>query len=83
MLIVYGGQGETHELAIADEVKWKSTGPPVQVKTVKKGAKKSFTAVQWKTSPERRIFKAGNLHIYILGWFYLDCNSSKRHIANR
>ncbi|KAK3497574.1 beta-galactosidase precursor [Neurospora hispaniola] len=66
VLVVYGGEGETHELAIADEVKWTSTGPPVQVKTVKKDDKKSFTVVQWKANSERRIFKAGNLHIYIL-----------------
>lgn len=71
VLVVYGGEGETHELAIADEVKWTSTGPPVQVKTVKKDDKKSFTVVQWKTNSERRIFKAGNLHIYILGRFSL------------
>ncbi|KAK1779963.1 glycoside hydrolase superfamily [Copromyces sp. CBS 386.78] len=76
VLFVYGGEGETHELAIADEVKWKSTGPPVQVKTIKKDANKSFTAVQWKTNSERRILKAGNLHIYIL-----DRNSAYNYWA--
>ena len=83
VLVVYGGEGETHELAIADEVKWKSTGPPVQAKTVKKGAKKAFTVVQWKTSSERRIFKTGTLHIYILGWFPLTFNILKCLVANR
>jgi hypothetical protein len=64
VLVVYGGPGEHHELAVSKG----GEATIVEGSGVKTGKKSGATVLNWETSSSRRIVKLGcGLHIYILG----------------
>lgn len=64
VLVVYGGEGELHELAVLNAGKATVT----EGSGVKTGKKKGATVLNWETSSSRRIVEFGRgLTIYILG----------------
>jgi hypothetical protein len=65
-LVVYGGVGELHELA----VKGIATGSVVVGSGVKFKQTSAASVAQWQASPERKIITFGDLEVYILGKFY-------------
>jgi Beta-galactosidase, domain 2 len=66
VLVVYGGVGELHEIAINTTEVTTITGERVIVKTVDN----SLPVVQWQASATKRwIVKAGSLQIYLIGRF--------------
>ncbi|KAG4434086.1 hypothetical protein IFR05_010446 [Cadophora sp. M221] len=61
-LVVYGGAGEQHELAILSASTTKTIeGSGITVKT-----DNSTTILGWKTSSTRRVVQVGSLYIYVL-----------------
>lgn len=66
ILIVYGGEGEQHELAVSNgEEGTLSEGDGVQM-----GKRNGATVLNWSTSSSRRVVQLGcGLTIYILGTF--------------
>lgn len=63
VLVVYGGPGELHELAVKSaSTEWDVDGGEVTVKKVN-----GDIVAQWKTSNGRRIIRIGTLDIYVLG----------------
>ena len=64
MLVVYGGSGEHHELAVTSGGK----ASVVEGDGVDIGKKGGATVLNWQTSSSRRVVNlAGGLSIYILG----------------
>lgn len=64
MLVVYGGPGETNEMAFTNVARPRT----VEGKGVKVAYKKSATVLQFDTSSQRRVLEFGNdLAVYILG----------------
>jgi hypothetical protein len=61
VLVVYGGPGEQHELAIkSPATDWKADcGLAV-------ASKNGNVVVNWHTSTKRRVFQLGDLHVYIV-----------------
>lgn len=61
VLVVYGGPGEQHELAIKTSAKdWKSdNGLTI-------AANNGDIVVNWQTSTKRRVLQVGNLQVYIV-----------------
>ncbi|KAK0613084.1 beta-galactosidase precursor [Bombardia bombarda] len=72
VVVVYGGPGELHEIAIDGNTPWKVTGAGVNVKN----DNNTFTVGQWKSSTQRRIIKVGELHVYVV-----DRNSAYNYWA--
>ena len=69
MLVVYGGPGEHHELAVSNCGK----ASVVEGSGVKMGKKQGAVVLNWQTSTSRRIVSFGSgLFIYILGKPALD-----------
>jgi hypothetical protein len=65
VLIVYGGSGETHEVEVSS-----TTAPSVvegNSSSITMSARNGSYVLNWETSTTRRIVKAGNLDIIILG----------------
>ncbi|KAK3935692.1 glycoside hydrolase [Diplogelasinospora grovesii] len=63
VLVVYGGPGETHEMAIdASSAAVKTAGSGVTIKEVGD----TYLVAQWQTSTERRVVQIGDLHVYIV-----------------
>lgn len=68
VLVVYGGPGELHELA----VKGASAGSLVEGDGVTIQETNNSVIAQWETSTtERRIVEVGDLTIYILGMSHI------------
>ena len=66
ILVVYGGPGEHHELAVSNGGKAKV----VEGNGIKMGRKSGATVLNWQTSSSRRIINlACGLSIYIVGMF--------------
>ena len=63
VLIVYGGPGELHELA----VKGPAEGELVKGSGVTLLPTEDVTLLGWTTSPERKIVRFGSLSVYMLG----------------
>ncbi|PGH09913.1 hypothetical protein AJ80_07625 [Polytolypa hystricis UAMH7299] len=64
VLVVYGGMGERHELAIVTESKLsvaEGSSEDVNIESAD-----GYTIINWDTSSERRIVTAGDLYIFIL-----------------
>lgn len=61
-LVVYGGAGEQHELAILS----KSAAKTIEGSGITVKADNSTTILGWKTSSTRRVVQVGSLYIYIL-----------------
>ncbi|EKD21737.1 uncharacterized protein L3040_004959 [Drepanopeziza brunnea f. sp. 'multigermtubi'] len=62
VLLVYGGPGEQHELAVVSEsVAKKVEGSDVTMKSLN-----GTTILNWQTSPTRRVVQVGSLFVYIL-----------------
>jgi hypothetical protein len=61
VLVVYGGPGERHELAIKSSVKSWKAGCGLTVAT-----KNGTVIVNWETTTKRRIFQLDDLHVYIV-----------------
>ncbi|KAK0729983.1 beta-galactosidase, domain 2-domain-containing protein [Lasiosphaeris hirsuta] len=73
VLVVYGGPGELHEIALdAGTTTGTLIGSGVTIERVGN----SYLVAQWKTSTERRILQVGNLSVYIV-----DRNSAYRYWA--
>lgn len=72
VLVVYGGPGELHELAVrSPSTEWDVDGDEVTVKKVNDNI-----VAQWKTGEERRVIQIGALEIYILSksaYSQMDC----------
>jgi hypothetical protein len=62
VLVVYGGEGELHELAI----KTSTTHTKVEGDGVTVKVKNGNVVAQWKTTSKRRILTVGDLYVYIL-----------------
>ncbi|KAI9660230.1 MAG: hypothetical protein M1831_003537 [Alyxoria varia] len=76
VLVIYGGPGERHELAVAGSTPANVIeGGYVQTKTGK-----DSTILNWHTTPQRRIVRLGSLFVYVLdrnsGYDYWTLNSS-------
>lgn len=64
VLVVYGGPGETNELAIAGA----QTGKCVEGQGVTTDSKNGVSVIRFKTSSERKVVEVGDdLSVYILG----------------
>lgn len=63
VLVVYGGPGELHELAVLGA----SAGALVEGDGVTIQQTNGSIVAQWQTTPERKIVQVGDLTIYILG----------------
>jgi hypothetical protein len=61
-LVVYGGPGELHELAIVST----STANVVEGAGVTTQSTNGTTILNWQTSPTRRVVQIGSLFVYIL-----------------
>jgi hypothetical protein len=61
VLVVYGGPGETHELAVA------ATGLKVTEGDVKSMEKGANTILNFKADGTRKVAKIGSVHVYMLG----------------
>ena len=62
VLVVYGGPGELHELAVIT----KSSASMVEGTGVTSKSSRGSTILNWQTSPTRRVVQVGNLFVYIL-----------------
>jgi hypothetical protein len=62
VLVVYGGPGEQHELAVIST----SSAKVVEGKDVKSKTTGGTTILNWKTSSTRRVVQVGGLFVYIL-----------------
>ncbi|KAM5383782.1 hypothetical protein ACJZ2D_001771 [Fusarium nematophilum] len=62
VLVLYGGPGELHEVAVKKTANLKL----VEGDGVKFEKKKNAGVLQWKTSSSRRVVQAGSLFIYLL-----------------
>jgi len=62
IVVLYGGAGELHELAVPDSLPMPSISPGSSIKVVQKtGA----WVVQWEVTPERQIVVFGDLILYL------------------
>ncbi|PLB53273.1 putative beta-galactosidase E [Aspergillus steynii IBT 23096] len=62
VLLVYGGEGEVHEIALSRKV----SKPTILEGKGVKIQKKNAWVIHWEVTPARRIVKAGNLEIHLL-----------------
>ncbi|KAB5559873.1 glycoside hydrolase family 35 protein [Coniochaeta sp. 2T2.1] len=61
VLIVYGGPGEQHELAVKSSAEnWKADS------SITVSPRNGTVVVNWQTRPKRHILQLGDLHVYIL-----------------
>lgn len=76
VLVVYGGPGEHHELAVSGS----ANATTVEGSGVKIGQKNGATILNWQTTSSRRVVSIANsLFVYILGSLLL---TSSRILAN-
>lgn len=63
MLVLYGGAGEYHELAVESLDAGKVLeGPKLDIDD-----KDGYTIVGWNVTENRSVLQLGDLHIYLLG----------------
>ncbi|GAQ05349.1 probable beta-galactosidase E [Aspergillus lentulus] len=63
VLVLYGGAGELHEIALPKHLPRPTVVDGSDVKTAKKG---SSWVVQWEVTAQRRVLRAGKLEIHLL-----------------
>ena len=85
VLVVYGGPGECHELAVSGSTDAHVIeGGNVQTKTTK-----GSTMLNWHTSPQRRIVRLGGLFIYVLDrnsaydYWALNAGGEKKEVSQQ
>lgn len=80
VLVLYGGPGEVHEVAVKKATKLQVVeGDGVEFKK-----KNNAGVVQWETSTTRRVVQTGSLVIYLLGWSILtSTNGQVTNIVDR
>ncbi|EGU81550.1 hypothetical protein FOXB_07937 [Fusarium oxysporum f. sp. conglutinans Fo5176] len=62
VLILYGGEGETHEFALPSSL----GGPTVEGDNVRIRAKSDMTIINWHVLPDRRVVHFEDLDVYLL-----------------
>ena len=67
VLIVYGGPGELHELAIKSPPSPSAGNHSTGTGAIKVKSINANLVAQWETKPERQVFQIGGIDIYALG----------------
>ncbi|TEA09861.1 putative beta-galactosidase A [Colletotrichum sidae] len=66
VLVVYGGAGEHHELAVEGDNGEVTEDDVIEGSDVTIEAKDGFTVLGWAVSDERKVVRVGDLYIYLL-----------------